>query len=428
MQSSTERSLDEWLAWMEAHHPIQIDMGLDRAAQVARQLALDLGGIPVITVGGTNGKGSCVAFLDAILRAQGYRVGCYTSPHLLRYNERVRIDGAAATDAQLCAAFAAVEQALQGVSLTYFEFGTLTALWLFQRAAPDVIVLEVGLGGRLDAVNIIDADVAVLTTIDLDHQDWLGNDRESIGREKAGIFRAGRPALCVDRDPPSTVSEYAAHIGAQWLPVGAAFEFAVQDRVWNWSGAGLPHRASYSDLPLPVLPLPSAAAALAALQYLPLAVGEAAIRQGLSSVRLAGRFQQLQWQGAEIVLDVGHNPQAARWLAQRLAAAPRRTRAVFAIMADKDVDAVLDALQPHIGAWHIGALTGNTRALDVDLLREKLVARGVDDVVPAPTIEQAFANALQETATGERVLVFGSFFTVAAVLARLQREGMIDGC
>jgi dihydrofolate synthase/folylpolyglutamate synthase len=427
MQNSSDRSLEEWLEWMEAHHPRQIELGLDRVAQVARQLALDHGGIPVVTVGGTNGKGSCVAFLDAILRAQGYRVGCYTSPHLLHYNERVRIDGESVTDAQLCAAFAAVEQALQGVSLTYFEFGTLAALWLFQRAALDVIVLEVGLGGRLDAVNIVDADVAVLTTIDLDHQDWLGPDRESIGREKAGIFRAGKPAICVDSEPPRTVPEYAARIGAQWLPVGAAFEFGVQADAWSWSGAGLPHRASYRDLPLPALPLPSAAAALAALQCLPLVVDEAAIRQGLRNVQLAGRFQQLRWRDTEIVLDVGHNPQAARWLAQRLAAAPRRTHAVFAIMADKDVDAVLDALQPQVATWHIGALSGNARALGVEALRERLSVHRANAVVPAPTIEQAFENALQETATGERVLVFGSFFTVAAVLARLQREGMIDG-
>ena len=426
MQNSPERSLDEWLAWMEAHHPRQIELGLDRVAQVARQLALDLRRVPVVTVGGTNGKGSCVAFLDAILRAQGYRVGCYTSPHLLRYNERVRIDGANATDAQLCAAFAAVERALQGISLTYFEFGTLAALWLFQQARLDVLVLEVGLGGRLDAVNIVDADVAVLTTIDLDHQDWLGPDRESIGREKAGIFRSGRPAICVDPEPPRTVAEHAARIGAQWLPVGNAFTFDAGPQTWAWSGAGLPHAASYRDLPLPALPLPSAAAALAALQCLPLPSAEPAIRQGLRSAQLAGRFQRVPWRDAEVVLDVGHNPQAARWLARRLAAEQRRTRAVFAIMADKDIDAVLAAVAPHVAVWHIGALPGNTRALDVETLRARLAGAGAQ-VVVAPTVEQAFADALQETGAGERVLVFGSFFTVGAVLARLQREGMIDG-
>jgi dihydrofolate synthase / folylpolyglutamate synthase len=429
MQHSPDRSLDEWLAWMEAHHPRQIELGLDRVAQVARQLALDFEGVPLVTVGGTNGKGSCVAFLDAILRAAGYRVGCYTSPHLLRYNERVRIDGIPVSDEQLCVAFAAIERALHGVSLTYFEFGTLAALWLFQREQVqlDVVVLEVGLGGRLDAVNIIDADVAVVTTIDLDHQDWLGNDRESIGREKAGIFRGGRPAICVDPEPPHTVSRFAAQVGAQWLPVGAAFEFSARADAWDWSGAGLPHGMSYRDLPLPALPLPSAAGALAALQFLPLAIDEQAIRRGLRNASLSGRFQRVPWQGAEIALDVGHNPQAARWLAQRLAAEPRRTRAVFAMMADKDVDTVIAALQPHIAAWHIGALSGNARALDVGILGERLARHGVAEVVSAPTIEQAFANALQETGTGERVLVFGSFFTVAAVLARLQREGMIDG-
>lgn len=426
MQSSTDRSLGDWLAWMEAHHPRQIELGLERVAQVARQLALDFGAVPVVTVGGTNGKGSCVAFLEAILRAQGYRVGCYTSPHLLRYNERVRIDGAAVADAELCAAFEAVQAALQGISLTYFEFGTLAALWLFQRARLDVVVLEVGLGGRLDAVNIVDADVAVLTTIDLDHQDWLGDDRESIGREKAGIFRAARPAICADPKPPASVIARATEIGARWLPVGAAYEFAVDGERWHWSGKGLPRAVAYRDLPLPALPLPSAAAALAALHCLPLAVADAAVRSGLRAAKLAGRFQQLRWRDAAIVLDVGHNPQAARWLAQRLAESPRPTRAVFAIMADKDVDAVLDALQAHIDAWHVGDLADNARALPAVELQARLAARGAR-VTRAASVEQAFEEALQETGAGERVLVFGSFFTVAAVLARMQREGMNDG-
>lgn len=421
-----DRTLDEWLAWMESHHPRQIELGLERVAQVARHMALDLAGAAVVTVGGTNGKGSCVAFLDSILRAQGYRVGCYTSPHLLRYNERVRIDGTPVDDAGLCAAFAAVEQAMQGISLTYFEFGTLAALWLFQRARLDVVVLEVGLGGRLDAVNIVDADVAVLTSVDLDHQDWLGSDRESIGREKAGIFRRGRPAICVDPQPPHSVVAHAAAIGALWQPLGAAFHYEIGEHAWSWSGPGLPHGASHRDLPLPALPLPSAAAALAALQYLPLPVSDAAIRAGLRDARLAGRFQQVHWRGVDVVLDVGHNPHAARWLAQRLAQQPRPTRAVFAIMADKDVEAVLDALVDVIDCWHVGDLADNPRALPAAELQALLRARGAA-VVPAATVEQALDAALQETGAGECMLVFGSFFTVAAALACMQREGVIDG-
>lgn len=419
------RSLDDWLAWMEAHHPRQIELGLERVAQVAARVAPALDAA-VVTVGGTNGKGSCVAFLEAILRAQGYRVGCYTSPHLLRYNERVRIDGVAVSDAQLCAAFAAVEQALQGVSLTYFEFGTLAALWLFRQAPLDVIVLEVGLGGRLDAVNIVDADVAALTTIDLDHQDWLGPDRESIGFEKAGIFRGGRPAICADAEPPRSVVAHAQRIGALWRPVGSAFHFDATAQSWNWSGPDLPHAATYRELPLPALPLPSAAAALAALQYLPLPVSETAIRNGLRNARLAGRFQRVRFRGVEVVLDVGHNPQAARWLAQRLSQQPQRTHAVFAIMADKDVGAVLDALQGQIAQWHVGDLAGNARALPAADLSKQLQARGAA-VTCAATVEAAFDDALKEIETGARVLVFGSFFTVGAILARMQREGMSDG-
>jgi len=423
-----QRTLDDWLAWMESHHPRQIELGLERVAGVAANLTLDLSGSAIVTVGGTNGKGSCVAFLDAMLRAQGYRVGCYTSPHLMRYNERVAIDGAAVDDAQMCAAFSAVEQALNGISLTYFEFGTLAALWLLQRARLDVIVLEVGLGGRLDAVNIIDPNVAVLTTIDLDHQDYLGSDRESIGREKAGIFRADTPAICLDAEPPRTVVDYARQIGARWYPRGDAFVFNAHEQSWDWSGAGLPHNAAYRELPLPALPLPSAAAALAALQCLPLAISEDAIRRGLKSATLQGRFQQLQRRGVDIILDVAHNPQAAHWLAQRLQRLPKRkTHAVLAIMADKDVEAVIAALQAQIDGWFVGDLIGNPRALPAAQLSALLTARAGVAALVANSIEHAFSTALERAQAGERVVVFGSFFTVAAVLAQLQTEGNIDG-
>jgi dihydrofolate synthase/folylpolyglutamate synthase len=425
---------------MEAHHPRQIDLGLERVAAVAANLTLDLSGTAVITVGGTNGKGSCVAFLEAILLAQGYRVGTYTSPHLMRYNERVCIGGEPVDDAQLCAAFSAIEAALRGISLTYFEFGTLAALWLLQRATLDVIVLEVGLGGRLDAVNIIDADVAVLTTIDLDHQDWLGNDRETIGREKAGIFRAATPAICVDPQPPQTVSAYAQQIGALWYAVGSAFTFQAQTDSWDWSSSGLLRNAKYSALPLPALPLPSAAAAIAALHCLPLQLTEQAIRAGLRVATLPGRFQQLQWRGIEIILDVAHNPQAARWLALRLrqlslqkvplqteagslqGTQPRRTHAVLAIMADKDVDGVIAPLQEFIDHWFIGDLTGNARALGAAELGAKIGAHSAASVTRKASLTQAFNAAVQQAQTGERIIVFGSFFTVAAVLTELQKD------
>lgn len=423
-----ERTLEQWLAWMEAHHPRQIELGLERVAAVAANLTLDLSSSNIITVGGTNGKGSCVAFIDAIARAAGYRVGTYTSPHLLRYNERVRIAGVDATDAQLCAAFTAVHSALNSISLTYFEFGTLAALWLLQRAQLDLIVLEVGLGGRLDAVNIVDSDVAVLTLIDLDHQDWLGSDRETIGREKAGIFRASKPAICVDPNPPQSVVAAARDIAVDWYPSGTAFTYSDNPESWNWAGAQLLQPRAYIDLPLPALPLPSAAAALAALHCLPLTISREAVEKGLRRAALSGRFQRMQRAGVEIIFDVGHNPQAARWLAQRLVELPpRRTFAVFAMMADKDIEAVIAPLSAAIAQWFVGDLPDNPRALPASALEKLLRVHHIDAVTSAPTLLDAYAAALQQAQPGERIVVFGSFFTVAAVLAQLQDEGSVDG-
>lgn len=414
---------------MEAHHPHQIELGLDRVAAVAARLTLDFSRNRVITVGGTNGKGSCVAFLESILRAANYRVGAYTSPHLLHYNERVRIDGIAVSDAQLCEAFSAVHAALDDISLTYFEFGTLAALWLFQRAQLDVIVLEVGLGGRLDAVNIIDPDVAVLTSIDLDHQDWLGPDRESIGTEKAGIFRAHKPAICVDPNPPRSVINIAGKLGADFYALGTAFDFSESDTTWRWSSMQLPRNAVYENLPKPSLPLPSAAAALAALHCLPLNIDANAIVAGLNSATLGGRFQRITRGAVEVILDVGHNPHAARWLAQRLAQTHNagRTFAVFAMMADKDIASVIDALKNHIDAWYIGALNDNPRAASTDVIDKKLQAAGIAAIVVTPTVVAAYEMAIAQAQSGDRIIVFGSFFTVAAVLAYLQTEGSVNG-
>ena len=418
-----QRTLAEWLTWMEAHHPRQIELGLARVATVAKNLTIDLSRSKVITVGGTNGKGSCVAFLESILRAANYRVGAYTSPHLLQYNERVRIDGIAVSDEQLCEAFSAVQAALGDTSLTYFEFGTLAALWLFQRVQLDVIILEVGLGGRLDAVNIIDPDVAVLTSIDLDHQDWLGPDRESIGAEKAGIFRAHKPAICTDPDPPRSVIAAAEKFDANFYAVGGAFDFVESESSWSWSSSQLPHNANYAHLPKPSLPLPSAAAALAALHCLPLSVDANAIAAGLKAANLSGRFQCIQRGAVEVILDVGHNPHAARWLAQRLMQTHTagRTFAVFAMMADKDIDAVIEPLKSAIDAWYLGALPDNSRAASVELVSAKLRA-SVSAICEDATIVAAYESAIAQAQSGDRILIFGSFFTVAAVLAKIQAE------
>lgn len=404
---------------MEANHPRQIELGLGRVGAVVARLALPRLAGRVITVGGTNGKGSCVACLEAMLRAAGLRVGCYTSPHLLRYNERVRVDGEPVADDDLCRAFAAVHAALGDVTLTYFEFGTLAAFWLFAQQPLDVAVLEVGLGGRLDAVNLIDADVAVVTAIDLDHQDWLGDDRETIGREKAGIFRAGRPAICVDPNPPRSVIDSAQAVGARWLPVGAAFEFGHDGDVWHWRGTAFDGAPSHRDLPLPPLPLPSAAAALAALYAAELVLPETAIRAALASVALAGRFQRIERNGVEIVLDVAHNPHAARYLAQRLAALPSvPTAALFAVMADKAVDEMIAPLRESFAHWYAGGLPDNPRALPALELAQKLAAHGIDAAATG-AVADMFERALRDLPSGSRLVVFGSFFTVAAVLQRL---------
>jgi dihydrofolate synthase/folylpolyglutamate synthase len=319
---TTLDTLAEWLAYLETLHARPIAMGLERVGAVHARLGLSFD-VPVIVVGGTNGKGSTCAFLEAMLRAGGYRVGLYTSPHLSRYNERVRIDGKAAEDSALVAAFAIVEQARTQASpatpLTYFEFGTLAALVLFRQAALDVLVLEVGLGGRLDAVNLVDPHVAVITTIDLDHQEFLGDTRAAIGAEKAGILRAGRPAVCGDPDPPATVIEHAARLGAPLYRIGREYGYVDERTQWRYRGPG----GDRFGLPIPALrgryQLANAATAIAALgslaERLPLDAG--AVRGGLAQVTLAGRFQVLPGRPV-IVLDVAHNPHAARALAATL--------------------------------------------------------------------------------------------------------------
>ncbi|HZV23293.1 MAG TPA: bifunctional tetrahydrofolate synthase/dihydrofolate synthase, partial [Luteimonas sp.] len=316
------RTLDEWLAYIERQHPKSIALGLERVREVAARLQLARPASQVITVAGTNGKGSTVAFIESIARAAGWKVGAYTSPHLLAYNERVRIDGVDATDDALVAAFESVEAARGDTALTYFEYGTLAALWLFQRTGLDLAVLEVGLGGRLDAVNLVDADVAVITTVDLDHQDWLGNDREAIGREKAGIARAGRPLVLGEDDPPSSVLGHAYAIGASAIRAGCDFFFSPTEAGhWQWRevGAGL-------ELPSPRLAAPSqlrnAATAIAALRALPDTLPTDAYAQGVADTDLPGRLQRFNRIGVEVVVDVAHNPQAARELHAWLQQAP----------------------------------------------------------------------------------------------------------
>ena len=420
-----DSTLAEWLAYLETLHPKAIAMGLDRVSAVYARLGVVLR-CPVITVGGTNGKGSTCALLECMLRAGGYRVGAYTSPHLLHYNERVRVDAAEATDDALLEAFAAVESARLTTPLTYFEFGTLATLWLLARAELDVVVLEVGLGGRLDAVNVVDADVAIVTTVAIDHVDYLGTTREDIGREKAGIFRSGAYAICADRLPPATLLAQASAIGAKLLRIGIDYDFTAHDGQWSYRGPG----GTRHGLPIPALrgayQLANAATALAALDVLRdrLPVPMGAVREGLVSVELPGRLQVLPGRPVT-VLDVAHNPQAAAALADSLASMGfhPQTWAVFGIMADKDIGSVIAALLPRVDRWFVASLPPPRGATAEDL-RLRLQAAGV---APAAIRDfndpaSAYRAAREAVAEADRIIVFGSFLTVAAALALTDRR------
>jgi dihydrofolate synthase/folylpolyglutamate synthase len=426
---AADAGLDDWLAYLERLHPSAIDLGLERVREVRARLDLKLP-FPLITVGGTNGKGSTCAMLESMLRAAGYRVGLYTSPHLLHYNERVRIDARAASDADLVAAFQAVEAARGATSLTYFEFGTLAAARMFDAARLDAAVLEVGLGGRLDAVNAFDADCAVITSIGVDHVQYLGGTREAIAREKAGIFRAGRPAVVAEPDPPAPLLEHAAHAGAQLYLVDRDFGARPGDGQWTyWSWLG-----RRGALPWPGLrgayQLGNAAAALAALDALRerLPVDMGAVRRGLALVELPGRFQVLPGRPA-LILDVAHNPHAAQRLAENLdamraAAGGRgRTLAVFAMLDDKDIAGVARALGARIAHWLVAPLRG-ARGASAERILQALARAGVSAPAQShPEVTSALRGAREIAGPDDRIVVFGSFHTVGAVLAEMQRAG-----
>jgi dihydrofolate synthase/folylpolyglutamate synthase len=412
------QTLAEWLEHIERVHPSAVALGLERVQSVRRALGLNPS-FPIIIVGGTNGKGSVCAMLEAILHHAGYRVGCYTSPHLLRYNERVRIGKEEAGDEDLVRAFAAVESARGETALTYFEFGTLAAVWLFVERAVEAAVLEVGLGGRLDAVNAFDADCAVVASVDLDHMDYLGGDREAIGFEKAGIFRSGRPAICGDFEPPATLKRSAAEIGAQLMLIGVDFGYTQRDRQWDYWGP----RGKRGSLPHPVLrgqvQLGNAAAAVTALETLRdrLPVANNDVRTGLLQAEVPGRFQVLPGRPA-FILDVAHNPHAARALAANLSSLGRsgKTLAVFAMLKDKDIAGVIDAVKPHIAQWFIAGIAA-PRGASAELLAERLAAAGVAAAVTrCDSIAAACTQACDLATENDRILVFGSFYTVAEAM------------
>jgi dihydrofolate synthase/folylpolyglutamate synthase len=418
-------SLADWLAWQETLHPNAIDLGLDRLQRTLDRLRWQRPACPVITVAGTNGKGSCVALTARILGEAGYRVGTFTSPHLLRYNERIAIDGVDVSDEALVAAFERIDAARGEDTLTFFEFNAAAALLVFADAHPDAVVLEVGMGGRLDAVNVVDADVALVTSIDLDHCEWLGRDREAIGREKAGIFRAGRPAIFGSRDMPASIRESAQQVAADLQQLGRDFDWVRSGDRWTWRG----RTGEQRDLPAPALhgeiQYNNAAAVLAALEALQLrlSVPRSAIERGLQTVTLPGRFQVIRQSSPrpiEWILDVAHNPAAAHTLAAQLAARKDggRTIAVCGVLSDKDVEGIVGELRSSFDAWVIVGLQG-ARALAPEALaaRVRNVGAHVEavaaDVVAGCLAAEALAQA------GDRIVVFGSFLTVGPALGRL---------
>jgi dihydrofolate synthase/folylpolyglutamate synthase len=426
MSAPSSSSLSDWLLYIEQVHPRAIEMGLDRVRTVQRAMALTPT-FPIVTVGGTNGKGSACAMLESILHEACYRVGCYTSPHLLRYNERIRLSRTEATDGQIVQALKAVEAARGDTPLTYFEFSTLAAVWLFVQQRADCAVLEVGLGGRLDAVNVFDADCAMIMSIALDHMDYLGDTREAIALEKAGIMRSSRPAICADRDPPASLLGKAEEIGAQLLVQGRHFGYEAQPQQWRYWGPG----GNRHGLPYPALrgryQLGNAAACLAALDAmrtcLPVSAND--IRSGLLKTENPGRFQVLPGRPL-IVLDVAHNPHAAAALASTLRELPGKGRvlAVFAMLKDKDMAGVVAEMKKAVDAWLIADIDA-PRGAHASGLRDVLAAAGVAAPVEAHgTVAEAYAAACERAGDDDKIVVFGSFYTVAGVMAA--RAGRSD--
>ncbi|PTQ87957.1 bifunctional tetrahydrofolate synthase/dihydrofolate synthase [Agitococcus lubricus] len=411
------QTLSDWLRHLEGQHVKSIDMGLERVQRVADELCVCDLGCPVITVAGTNGKGSTVTTLTAIYQQAAYRVGTYTSPHIHLFNERIALNGQMVDDQTLIAAFVQVEAAREraAISLTYFEFTTLAAFYIFQQAKLDIVILEVGLGGRLDAVNIIDADVAVITSIGIDHTDWLGDTREAISREKAGIFRSQRPAICGDSNPPQPLLDYAAELAVPLQRVGQDYRYHVQENSWSWSN----NQHHYEGLAIPKLAIANVATALAAVHAAPLVVDAKTIHIAIQQAQLAGRAERIVYHGKEIILDVAHNPHGAAFFMQQLPHASHRTLAVFAMLADKDIAGTLDVCLGMVDEWFIAGLSV-PRGTTAQQLAPLLIERGMHIGGTYHSVAAAIRSACQHAQTGDRILVFGSFYTVAHAKQWLQ--------
>lgn len=419
------QTLPQWLKWQESLHFTDVDPGLERVGLVWQQL----GGsstlpFTVITIAGTNGKGSSVAMLESILRTAGYRTATYTSPHLLQYNERICMDGKTCDDKTICEAFDRIDNARDDISLTYFEFATLAAVDIFSRSNIDIAILEVGMGGRLDAVNLFDTDIALITPISLDHTAWLGTNREAIGFEKAGIIRRGKPVVCSEITPPKSLTSYSTSLQSPTYLAGSEFNIAINKDQWHWSNSHI----QLQNLPFPALmgayQLQNAAAVLqviSLLNYQGYAISEEAIKSGLATVQLAGRFQQIHGD-ITTILDVTHNQQGAENLAKLLVEIPchGQTFAVLSMLKDKDVAAVASILKPVIDAWYVAGLEGCRGMTSETLVAQLSNIIDEDRIRPFSTVIEAYDQAMITAKKGDRVIVFGSFHTVEAVLnARL---------
>ena len=413
-------TLPEWLAWQERLHPNKIDLGLDRIRRVLQRLGLEFPPYHIVTIAGTNGKGSSVMMLEAVLSAAGYRIGAYTSPHLLRYNERIRICQQEVEDTRLCRAFERVDQARGDISLTYFEFGTLAAFEIFHYAGLDLAVLEVGMGGRLDAVNVLDSDVALVTSVGIDHVNWLGPDRETIGWEKAGIFRASRPAVCGDPVPPQSLLRHAQQLKSPLYRRGHDFGYLTKEETWSWWGP----EQNYNDLPCPALYGPfqiqNAANVIMVLELLKprFHITQKQLAFGLEHVTISGRFQLIP--GAiPCILDVAHNPHGAAALARALRQqpCPGRTHVVMGMLSDKDIPGVIREMMEVVDTWHMASLA-TERGASSDQLAEGLESLGREDI-PARRyggVMSAYQGAFSGAQSGDRIVIFGSFHTVADFL------------
>lgn len=417
VKPQTQWSVEDWLDYQLRLHPANIELGLERIQTVGARLGVLHPRATVVTVAGTNGKGSSVAMLEAIMVAAGYQVGAYTSPHLLRYNERIRLNGQEVEDEALIAAFNAVEAARKETPLTFFEYGTLAALWLFSRQFLDMVILEVGLGGRLDATNVVDADLALITAIDVDHADWLGDDREVIGREKAGIMRSGRPVIISDPKPPQSVLEYAEKIDAQPVVLGQAFNYRAHQQGWDYLGGNI-----LRSLPRPALAgdfqLQNAAGVLALLERLPpkFYLHRRYIEAGLAQVRHPGRLMWQRAKGRRWLLDVAHNPQSAQMLAAYLAEQSGPFEAVFAALGDKDIVSMVHQLRPYFKHWHLVPLEA-ARALSPEALKQTVLEAGVPEV--QMTLHPTMAAALSAVSPEAIGVIWGSFITVGAAMEAL---------